>query len=662
MSHLEQAQAAFARGDLKSAEQLAARAIESSPNAMTLAAFAKLVGVNGQRARAAQILSNVMGEYPNDGLLRTLLGEQQVRLGQWEAGTQNFVTGLSIDRSEGPVVHSMGVVADLVRAHQAGRVAKEDAKKFINGLLYNVPRASERLKVFLAASRRALESGQTLEASGAEVPSETELLPGSGAGASSGRRDDQTRAQQHVQQRVQQGGQQRTRPPERPRGQRQAETHGRSQHSVLPMQSHGPVDELRVDLSMETHGRNNTVGAGITMGRRAGDRSIAKLMAQDRQLNEEIQGTLGQLGLPRWPSDKDVPLLDDMPAMRPALLGFTRADMQSADELRFTEGSINAEIILERCSHSVREASAQGSSRPVSLRTADITKFEVALWDGALDRMRPVPSLFDDDPDYDWSVLAIGKFIGDVICKNYGGFWNYPRDPEQAYVIVGFEKIEVLKFAREWIRAQDKDDVSFEKLIRRAAAASDESEKHEVFIDVVTGLDSRALALKLAEQWILYRSHPSDVSLVEVASDITPSKTDEHLIIFFINAEWAPKQAQGRNGAGLDAEGRVAIAYDRDTDEFFILGSRKHFALFLARAGEKFDGDSLPKIAALFNDYHCPGLGAVWGGSDEDKPRVEAQNGGADFWLTARGEGSRIKWVIRYREDALLPWSIEFAE
>jgi hypothetical protein len=388
------------------------------------------------------------------------------------------------------------------------------------------------------------------------------------------------------------------------------------------------------------------------------DHSIADLMSRDRQLNEEIQRTLAPLGLPKWPSDATIDLLDTIPPMQPKILGFTADDIRATDTFTFTEGSINAEIVMERAWNALRESAAMGSARPIVLRPSDVTKLEVALWDGASEKMRDLPRMFDDDPEYDLPELALGKFIGDVICKHYGGFWYYERTPEQSFVQLAGERIDALGVARKWFRAEDKDDVSLEETIRLAASISNLQEPIDAAIDIVAGLDDRAMALKLAEQWVLFRNHPSDTQLVQVAGGISPADRIGRMIVFMIDASWAPPNALGRDRMGLDSNGRVAVAYDRRTDEFFVLGSRKHFALFLHQAEVSLNRDSLQRIADLFDMFHCPAVKCIRDSKDELGPRFEDTPDGVNFWLSARGGKNSIRWRIAYRENDPIRWKI----
>jgi hypothetical protein len=623
-SKLSEAESAYQRGDLDDAEMYAAQAMNDNRNATTLAAFARIVGENGRRPDAAGILVAIVDQFPNDGYLRTLLGEQQVRLGQWGPGTQNFVRGLNAAENTSAMLHAMTVIADLVSAHRSGKVSKQDAMQFINGINYNVARAPQELKQFLATARRAVERGTTVEEAGGRVPPDNILIPGRQGATASNRPPA---------------------PPERDglerRNERMAERRERKQRRSRT---------------------NSQVGAGITMQRVGGGTTIAQLMRRDRELNEQIQQTLPPLGLPAWPSDSGVSPLDRIPPMRPTILGFTSDDIRANSNFTFTEGSINAEIVMERAWHALREAAAYGTARPVQLRPADITKLEVALWDGAIDKMRPVPRLFDDEPHYNLAELAVGKYIGDVICKNYGGFWYYERTPEQSFVQIAGERIDPLAVARKWYRSDDKDDVSLEEPIFVAKAVSDQAEMQEAAIDVVVGLDDRALALKLAEHWILFRTHPNDVQLVRVADAITPAERTGDMIVFMIDAAWAPPNSMGRSRLGLDDRGRVAVAYDRLSDEFFLLGSRKHFALFLHKADIVLERDSLQQIADLFDNYHCPAVKCVRSSKDELGPRLEQTPQGANFWLGARGNAGNIRWRITYREQAPIRWRIEVAE
>ncbi len=619
MSKLAQAESAYERGDLDQAEILAAQAMNESRDAETLAAFCRIVGENGRRPDAAGLLAAVVDQYPNDGYLRTLLGEQQVRLGQWGPGVQNFVRGLNAASNQAAIQHSMMVVADLVAAHKSGKVKAEDANQFVNGILYNVARAPEELKSFLASARRAVNERSTLQEVGASVPPDNILVPG----------------------RIHRG------PPQTPPPRPQSRSNARSAQA-----------QERIDSSPMQRQRREAVGTGITMDRRSGGIKIAELIRRDIELNEQIQGTLEPMGLPMWPSTSTAEPLDNIPAMRPKMLGLTRKDMQGDGVLEFTEGSIASEILMERCWQSLREAAATGTARPLTLRPAEVTKLEVALWDGAAARMREVPAIFDDDPEYNPVELAVGKFIGDIICKNFGGFWYYERSPSRSFVQIRSNRVDTLALAREWFEARDKDDVSLERAVADARRSSGQQEHQEALIDVVTGLDDRALALKLAEQWVLFRSHPSDVQLVRVADAIRPEQKFGQMVVFSIDKAFTV----GATPLGTTDKGRVSIAYDRRTDEFFILSSRKHFALFLSKADVKLSRDGLQEIANLFDSYHCPAVRVIRDGKDEDGPKFEDVRDGADFYLSARGGNRVVKWKIQYRENAPIRWNIGFAQ
>lgn len=332
--------------------------------------------------------------------------------------------------------------------------------------------------------------------------------------------------------------------------------------------------------------------------------ALVAVMQRDRKLNEELQALVAPIGLPVWPS-KIGQKLDVLPPIRPQTLGYDPERMKQ-NTLALTSGEVATEILLERAQQALMRAAQYGSATVPGLDEIGLTQLEIAMWDGALERMRSIPEIYRQDKRIDAKLLALGAFLGDCVVRNGDATWSFANQPEKSTVTIAGQTASPFKYAAEWILADDKDDVYLEEVLATARALEGYSYQPPPRIDPTEGIQGEALALKLAEQWFTFRGHAPGVALADIAGGIRPLKSLKAVVFFALRSDLAPPAARGVGDAALSA-GEVPIAYVRRTGEFLCLGSRKHYARAMGAHLGVLTDQTAPHALEIFKSLHRPG-------------------------------------------------------
>lgn len=550
MNHFDQApgesafglaRIALRRGDFPAAEQLARTARENgAAEAVTLLADA--IGRQGRREEAERTALDALSSFADSGVLRAVLGEQRIRQGEWDLGTQDFIDALTLDGRGEVVAYLHRVIGDMTRGHAAGKVPKDRAMAFINRVEYAAPQNDPHLPRLFAESRRALNGRQILEL---EVP--------------------------HI-----------AEPPA------PSPTAVPSSRSVSPPATMG----------------DSILAPGAIIGARAITPALVATMQRDRKLNETLQRGIDNIGLPVWPSENRVQL-DTVPPMCPTTLQIDPDDFRK-EHLHVTTGSIASEIILERALQTtIRAAGAMTATAP-TFDEIGLTQLELALSDGVVDAYRPIPDLyFGEQERADTMLLGLGSFLGECVVRRGTATWAFAQQAQDSVIETGTRALEPFAVAREWFDADDRDDVHLERLLGEARVMGEVVTKPSARLDPTEGLRDRALSMKLAELWLAFRAHPLDTAQTSVATAIRPLNVLDNVIFFSLDAKFAPPLAVGSDGGGL-FKGDVAMAYARDDGEFLCLGSRKHFARAVGRYVGDLTEQGVQRIVDMFSAFHRP--------------------------------------------------------
>ena len=148
--------------DPQQAYQLAEVSFRAAPGPETATTLALALSELGRRTEATRYLVNALKENPRHGLAYALLGEQQIRQGDWDRGTQNILEGLSHDDDGRASDHVRQVLRDLVDAVAQKRLPQPEGLKFINRLAYTGAGSRPDLSTFLAECRFAMTQHQPL--------------------------------------------------------------------------------------------------------------------------------------------------------------------------------------------------------------------------------------------------------------------------------------------------------------------------------------------------------------------------------------------------------------------------------------------------------------------------------------------------------------------
>jgi len=339
-------------------------------------------------------------------------------------------------------------------------------------------------------------------------------------------------------------------------------------------------------------------------------KDMAAVMESERQRNEELQELTEPVKPPTWPSELKEPI-DNIDAIGYSASTITTGsnDIETAN-FRITGGDIGVQITLERCMHNMVAAAQR--TKPTTLPTTleSIPRLELNLLDDFLDNMPRLGDMYTDENEVDDpQLLGVGKFIGECIVQSYGGSWNHETPAHKSVIHLGDHVLEPIGLAAEFLASEDFDEIRLRQIIDEADAAVETSTALSTFatyVDPTSGLGDEALTASLAELWVGYRFVMADTSVQDVADSIEILRSTEHLAVATIAPEHLPTLSRSDAPGATGQQQRAAIAYVRDTGEFLLLRSRKHFTRLLEISPLELNQDHAPEIADWVQRWFRP--------------------------------------------------------
>ncbi len=606
----------LAMGRGREATAAAEQARQRNSSRFLTGVLADVKGRQGSRGEAEKLLVNSSSNTDLTGFYRSLLGEQRLRQGKWDLGTNDFIAALN-RRDERTFPHVKRVVADMVDAVAARRIPRPDAVKFINRIDYSASDKTPEMNAFFASARRAINSNQRMDRSGLVEPwsvgaglaAPSTAPPGSRPSTTQQSRRPQNQNQRRrrnapasrppTQRRSSSPPAPRSAPPQRSRQSRRANSQQRRQNEMQRRLSQRADDSSsKHDLLMQADRKNLTA-----------------YMNQARRENECLQELVEEMPPPMWPSEQK----NSIDFIKP--IGFSRkailpgSSSISTANFRITGGDIGVEVTLERCMHNLIAAAQEAAPTTLPLDLPSIPRMELNLLDDFLKAMPDLDRLYSqehqvDDPQ----TLAVGKFIGECIIQSYGGVWDHRVPPQKSTIFIGDHELDPIGMAEKFLTTQDFDSVSLRDLIHQAEKAvytSTAMPNFTPYIDSTTGLEGEGLVMGLSELWVGYRFVMPDTKLPAVAESLKIQSTTPNFVAFQLGAQFVPSVIADHVDGSTDSEGRIGMAYLRDTGEFLILPSRKHFCRFLESGKVKIARENVPAVAQLLDTYFRPGWTVV---------------------------------------------------
>ena len=660
----------------------------SSPDADAL--LADIKGRQGARREAETLLQRTTSQRQETGFYRSLLGEQRIRLGKWEDGIDDFIAAINM-RDDRTFPHIQRVIADMVDAVAARRIPRQDAMRFINRIDYSASDKTQEINSFFASARRALNGNRRMErqnlgepwavdggaASSAPSPQPTQSRrrslndnppPRSSPRASrqSQQRAQRTRRQNQRRNRKKQRKDRRN----RRRGRRGQSSSGPPQNQPPPRQR----DNNQIQHRLSQRPQEGTSKKDLLM--EAKKKDMTAVMQDERRRNECLQELVAEVHPPIWPSEVETPLDIIEPigfSEHSILRGSNRIETAN---FRITGGDIGVEITLERCMHNLIAAASAKKPTTLPLTPDSIPRVELNLLDDFLQAMPDLDELYRDETDIDDPrPLAVGKFIGECIVQSYGGIWRYDTPVNTSLIHLGDHELDPIGLAEEFLSTNDFDSISLRELIADAEEAIDTSTSFPTFtnyIDPTPALEGEALALRLAELWIGYRFALPDTDVQKIASSLTILEATPHFIAFGIDAQYLPTTIVAHIQGSVDSDARARMAYSRDSGEFLLLASRKHFCRMVDIAEVELSQHFAPKIAGWLQQFFRPGWRIMtnqkttqkWrnklGSKDLKPPSLRQQDD--DFILRTHGidRNRKLRQLqLSYRPSRPIPYQLQ---
>lgn len=639
--------------------------LQRAPSPQLEALLADVRGRQGKRSEAERILTNTISRRGEGGFYSSLRGEQRIRLGKWEEGTNDFIAAVN-QRDERTIPHLQQVVADMVDAVSARRIPREDAARFINRIDYSASEKTQAINSFLAAARRALNANRRLDRSDIKEPwsvvDGSESTPAGPPGRANRRRNRPSQRPSSA-------------PPSAPppEVERTGSDRANSDHPSPAQSTPKRSDELQQRLAERPEQPPREDEPTVD----AKQKNMSAVMQQERRENESLQDLVADVQPPIWPSDTEEPI----DVIEP--IGFSdhsilrgSSSIETAN-FRITGGEISVEITLERCMHNLVAAAQAKKPTTLALVPESIPRVELNLLDGFLEDMPELDKLYRDESEVDDArPLGLGKFIGECIVQSYGGIWHHAVPAEESVIHLGDHILDPIGLAREFFDADDFDAVSLRRIINEAEDAIDTSTSFPTFtdyLDATSGLEREALSMRLAELWVGYRFSLPDTAVQEIAAGLEITEVTPNVIAFAIDADHVPGVIVDHLPGGLDARGRAPMAYLRNTGEFLLPAIRKHFCRLVETTEGKqgLRRDVAPTIAGWIRDLFRPGwnvaadkksavsLRKKHSLSDLKAPKLRQKGDAAVLRLHAVDEsGERRSIKLLYDDSRKLPWEL----
>ena len=661
--------------------------------------LADLVGRQGNRKEAEQRLDRVLRVRPTAGFILSLRGEQRVRQGNWEKGTEDFIAAME-HRTDQAFSHIQHVVADMVDAVAARRIPATDAMRLVNRIDYSSGKKTQEVSSYFAAARRALNATRRMEREGLVDPwsvgtmldksPEVETPPVNSQSPAQPRNQAVNRGQvpparlgEMVQPSISvasssfpaSGSADSSSSPAQLRRQRQDEDRARDKGNQKRRRQEedaqrGRGREMQRRLAQrQTHephrSRDELVESQL--------RDMTAALKAERQLNECLQDIVAQTPPQVWPSEIKSPI-DNVPPIGFSSSPILRGSSKIANSnFRITGGDLGVQITLERCMHNLMAAAH--ALKPVALPTApqSIGRVELNLQDNFLETMPSLESLYlEETPVQNEKQLGIGKFIGECIVQCYGGTWHYHNPPETSMVNLGSHRLEPMKLAGEFLKAKSFDDVDLRALIDHADEAVRTSTSLPTFrqhIDPTPGLEIEALVMSLAQLWADYRFDLADTAVPQIAPTMEILDRRPRVIVFGLGRQFVPP-AILEDSPGSVISGKAIMAYDRRSGEFLVLASRKHFARMLRLTQLTLDAEGLPEITSLLPLFRPAWKTVIDRESAQEArelsnsseivlPEFRERDQESGLRLQACDEEGVLRQIVlRYRPDHISPYAL----
>ena len=638
---------------------LMGRQSEAQPLAMQAASLAQnnvhvmllraeLLGEQGKRADAAQIIRQVISRQPSNSFALALLGEQRLRQGYWEDGITLFSQSLNNDVDGRGFAHVREVVVDMSEAVAANKIPKVEALKLVNKLDYSTPNNSTG---FFAMARRAIQANQPLQRKQGQAPASA-----AASKAHVAHRLEAVNNQRQISQvDARRAAPSNTRTSNSASMQRQREERRRRERERESRDAHFELDLPNIKDQHEI--------------------DFVKSIRRERQLNHQILEGLSELGRPDWPSDQPEPL-DTLPRMVPAvsILSSSLEDYKK-DPFKVTQGPLVTQIYLERCLNAMLQRIPAQLSGTIAIMPEEVTQLEVNLVDGLIEDLTSVVTTDLQDIELsDPKVCALGTFLGEAAVRAYEAAWEYKSVPTNSRILHGGQRFDPFELAKQWLEAKNKDTVILQTLCAQVASLLDSGKPHtstHEFIDLTAGLRDEQVTIRLAELWSLYRIKLARVPAPEIARDIKILETTDKVIIFEMTSKWtSPMPAWMWSRGKMRDSGKLAVAYIRATGEFVNMASVKGFARAAQGLVDGLDETTATKLIDALQKYHLPGgalirneAAATQAAERHDQPvraphlrRASQTDGELVFWEVFSKQARC--WRLRYAKDAALPWRL----
>lgn len=655
------AQALIATKNLDQAEGMIRLANQRGAPPESMLVHAQVLGERGQRDAASNLLRQYLDKnLPNRPLALALLAEQRIRQGYWDEGTTLMLEGLKSDPHQLAELHLEKIITDMIAAVAGRKIRPVEALKFINKIEYSLPQNNPQRGARFGIYRRAINNGTAVE-------SFTGVAPVYPSGLSAQAAPAPMMSAPPQQQRVVQSTTPLQKTPSRqaPIQQRSAPTPKTDKPSYTPQrqnQSSSQIKQDRLFAHMELSGRGD----------------FARSVREERRLNDELQQHITNLGYMEWPS-ANTNQIDNIPALNFKHLTVSEqiAERHKKDKFRVTQGSILAQIYMDRCIQTLLQTLPIEIAGTLQMYPDEITQLEINAFDGFLTDLPPIVTQdLSEIPIQDPAIVALGTFLGETIRRSYAASWEYAENSMDAKLKLGQATIDPMSLAEAWLKSTSREDVDLRSIVTRARHALPATHfvpKTYEHIDITKDLKGPALIALLAEQWSFYRFALVRTPGIELVESITELWQNDDAIIFSLNAKWCPTLPEGAQVRGKTKHGTYVMAHIRATGEFLFLSYRPHLIRLLAVLIPKVKQDSARHIMTILNDYYAPGAKIV---KTDDEARQLAQSTGLNalhgpqvqlsgddmsvtFWEITRGKAHRL--TITHLSKQPVPWTFENA-
>ncbi|AWV89977.1 tetratricopeptide repeat protein [Bradymonas sediminis] len=605
---------------------------------------AQILGDRGQRSSAESRLKAVIGMQPDNAFARALYGEQIIRQGRWEDGTNQFIAALSNDPSRHGFQHFRKVTTDLVDALIAGRMPEKTAMQFVNRLAYSIAKPDQEMNHFFGEARRAISGRQAIDRKRSTV------------GAPLNAQGRLSRPDPSPQARAPQ--------PMAPQPHTSASPYQSAQSSAQAQ----PARQTRPQPPPSRQQSNPNVDANI--------QNVRALILEEKRLNEDLLSGIPAPEPLEWPSEMGYSTIDTVPPVllkRDSLLGYS-SQIDTRD-FRVTTGSLASEIFLERCLRNLLVATQENKAVVLDARPDSVWQMEMNCRDGLLDNVKPPSELYNELEGYEnFAAYSLAMFLGHSLAVTHNATWTFGKPASESFLELGETVLKPFELVDRWLKSEDKESVNLDLLSRLAKRATQRSTAMSVrrdYIDPTRGVQNDSLPATLATLWTGYLFSLSDAAISHVSDSLKIDQDTDGAITFSLPSKWAPTFAAGPGGAGIRDGDRVSLAYIRRSGEFVALATRKGFAAYMEATSSELDNDTAIRALKVLDTAHCPQwrLAAdpasakalsVPGAKALTPPQL--RSGGGQKRLEVQGlipQKGPMQFDLIFSPTDLIPWKLE---